>query len=303
MHDRRTFFRTSGLVLSTAALGLGATACSRTSSGGGAAGDGDLLERLRKAGKITVAFAGEAPYSFEDGGELTGATIALHREIFPALGIDEVEGVLTEWGSLIPGLNAKRFDAVSAGMSILPDRCSEVAFTDPEIQYTTAILTPKGNPEGLENLQSFEGKDLKLATMSGAIESDYCEQLGIDNMQVQSPQDGVDAVQGGRADAFALTGISLKYMVEKQGIDLDVTDPFVAEVDGVKQFGAGSTVLRPDEDSASLLEAYNEELGKIMGDTERFLGIVGDFGFTEAEIPPEEMTTEMLCKGDLSELQ
>lgn len=303
MHDRRTFFRTSGLVLSTAALGLGATACSRTSSGGGAAGDGDLLERLRKAGKITVAFAGEAPYSFEDGGELTGATIALHREIFPALGIDEVEGVLTEWGSLIPGLNAKRFDAVSAGMSILPDRCSEAAFTDPEIQYTTAILTPKGNPEGLENLQSFEGKDLKLATMSGAIESDYCEQLGIDNMQVQSPQDGVDAVQGGRADAFALTGISLKYMVEKQGIDLDVTDPFVAEVDGVKQFGAGSTVLRPDEDSASLLEAYNEELGKIMGDTERFLGIVGDFGFTEAEIPPEEMTTEMLCKGDLSELQ
>jgi polar amino acid transport system substrate-binding protein len=39
--------------------------------------------------------------------------------------------VLTEWGSLIPGLNAGRFDIITAGMYITPKRCKNVAFTDP----------------------------------------------------------------------------------------------------------------------------------------------------------------------------
>ena len=154
MQNRRSFIRKSGLVLSAAALG-GLAACSRTSTGGeggggeeGGGGGGDLLSQLQDAGTITVGFAGEAPYSFEDGGELMGATVALHREIFGELGIDNVEGKLTDWGSLIPGLNAGQFDAVSAGMSILPDRCAQAAFSEPEFQYTTALMVPEGNPEG-----------------------------------------------------------------------------------------------------------------------------------------------------------
>ena len=31
--------------------------------------------------------------------------------------------------------------------------------------------------------------------------------------------------------------------------------------------------------------------------------IVGEFGFGEQELPPEEMTAEILCSGDLSSLQ
>ncbi|NMA76536.1 MAG: transporter substrate-binding domain-containing protein, partial [Actinomycetales bacterium] len=140
MQNRRSFIRKSGLVLSAAALG-GLAACSQTSSGGGGGevgedGGGDLLSRLQEAGTITVGFAGEAPYSFDEDGELTGATVAMHREIFGELGIDNVEGKLTDWGSLIPGLNSGQFDAVSAGMSILPDRCAEAAFSEPEFQYT-----------------------------------------------------------------------------------------------------------------------------------------------------------------------
>ncbi|MDN5821254.1 MAG: transporter substrate-binding domain-containing protein, partial [Brachybacterium sp.] len=179
MQNRRSFIRGSGLVLSAAAMG-GLAACSRTSTGGGdsggsggsdGGGGGDLLSKLQDAGKITVGFAGEAPYSFEDGGELQGATVAMHREIFGELGIDTVEGKLTDWGSLIPGLNAGQFDAVSAGMSILPDRCAQAAFSEPEFQYTTALMVPTGNPEGLKDMQSFVDSGLTVATMSGAIES------------------------------------------------------------------------------------------------------------------------------------
>lgn len=305
MHDRRSFFRGSGLVLSAAALG-GLAACSRTDSGGGGNGDGGgsgggLLEQLREAGEITVGFAGEAPYSFEEDGELTGATVALHKEIFGELGIEKVTGVNTEWGSLIPGLNANRFDAISAGMSILPERCAEASFSEPEFQYTTALMVSNGNPEGLENMQSFVDSGLTVATMTGAIESDYAEALGLDSIQVGGPQDGVDAVNGGRADAFALTGISLHWMAENSNLDVEVTESFVAEIDGVKQYGAGSTVFRDGD--TDLLDAYNEVLADIVADKDRYLSIVGDFGFSEAELPGDNMTAELLCEGDLSLLQ
>ena len=119
--------------------------CSSTDSDS----DQPLLESLKQSGTITVGFAGEAPYSFEENGQLTGATVALHREIFKNLGIDDVEGVNTDFGALIPGLQANRFDAVSAGMSILPQRCEQAAFGDPEFNYTTALMVPSGNPANL----------------------------------------------------------------------------------------------------------------------------------------------------------
>jgi polar amino acid transport system substrate-binding protein len=295
--NRRTFLR--GGVLGASAVAL--AACSRTNTGGGGEEGEDLLTTLQDAGKITVGFAGEAPYSFEDGGELTGATVALHREIFGELGIDEVEGVTTEFGSLIPGLTANRFDAISAGMSILPERCEQAAFSEPEFQYTTALLVPKGNPEGLETLDDVVDKGLKIATMTGAIEGDYAKALDLDSTEVGKPQDGVDAVSGGRVDAFALTGISLNYKAETSNLDLEVTTPFVAEIDGVKQVGAGATVFRKED--TSLLDAYNEKLAAIVADKDRYLDIVGEFGFTEEELPTEDMTTEILCSGDLSSLQ
>src|SRR5690625_6208644 len=88
MQNRRKFIRNSGLVLSAAALGGGAACTSTDTGGGGGDGEGDLLSRLQEAGTITVGFAGEAPYSCEQGGERTGATAALHRERVGARSVD-----------------------------------------------------------------------------------------------------------------------------------------------------------------------------------------------------------------------
>ncbi|WP_265522609.1 transporter substrate-binding domain-containing protein [Oerskovia flava] len=276
-------------------------ACTSTEGETGGGGDGaSALEQLQESGTVTVGFAGEAPYSYEDSGELTGATVALHREIFGELGIETVEGVNTDFGSLIPGLTADRFDAISAGMSILPDRCSQAAFSEPEFMYTTAFLVPEGNPDGLTDMQSAEAAGVTLATMSGAIEGSYASDLGIENLEVGTPQDGLDAVVAGRADAFALTGISLNTLAEGTDAPIEVTESFVAEIDGVPQIGAGGTVFRTND--TELLEAYNEKLAEIVADEDRYLEIVGEFGFTAAERPVDGLTTEGLCEGNLDDL-
>ncbi|MEX6464557.1 ectoine/hydroxyectoine ABC transporter substrate-binding protein EhuB [Dietzia cinnamea] len=284
--------RSKGVAAAVVVAGLALTGCTSTNTDD----DSSLLQTLQERGSVTVGFAGEAPYSFMENGELTGATVALHREIFGNLGIETVEGVNADFGALIPGLQANRFDVVSAGMSILPERCEQAAFSEPEFNYTTALMVEEGNPMNLTDMQSVADSGARLATMTGAIESDYATELGIDSMQVATPQDGMDAVTSGRADVFALTGISLNWMKNNNpDAPVEVTQSFVAEINGVPQVGAGGTVFRTDD--KDLLDAYNEELAKITSDPEKYLSIVGEFGFTEEELPDPELTTADLCAG------
>ncbi|MCP2264649.1 transporter substrate-binding domain-containing protein [Promicromonospora thailandica] len=286
----------AGSALTLAAL----AACSSTAPDANGGSGTDKLQELQDDGSITVAFNGEEPYSFEDAGELTGATIALDREIFGELGVEGVEGVQTEWNSLIPGLTAGRYDAVSAGMSILPERCDQALFSEPQIMYTTSFLVPEGNPDNLTDMQSAKDAGVKLAVLSGAIEAGYANDLEIDKIEVGTAQDGLDAVTSGRADALALTAISLKTLEEKTDAPVEVTDSFVAEIDGVPQIGAGAEVFPKGQEA--LRDAYNEKLAEIVSDEERWLEVVGPFGFTAAERPVEGLTTEKLCEGDLESL-
>lgn len=293
--------RSKAALIGAAALAVSlVSACGASGSGSeGGEGAGGTLERAQAEGKIVLAVADERPYSWVENGEAKGATIAMHKEIFGNLGIDNIEVVEVDWNALIPGLNAERYDVVSAGMSILPDRCAEAAFSDPEIMYTTTLMVPEGNPQNLSDLDSVveAGDDVHLAVLAGGIEDGYADSLGITNVtKVDNAQDGMDVVANGRADAFAMTAISLNWMVENNpGSGVETTEAFQAVIDGEPDIGAGSTVFRKAD--TDLLEAYNEELAKITGDVDAYMDLVGEYGFTEENLPPASLTTEQLCAG------
>lgn len=286
----------AGAVSAAALLALTACGGGDDSENGEAEGDGEDV--------ITVAINGEEPYSYlNENGEQEGATIALAEEIFGEMGYTVEAELVPDWDSLIPGLGAGRYDAVSAGMSITPERCAEASFAEPEIMYTTALLVEEGNPYGVQDLNDVaeameSGEDITLATLSSGIEATYVDALGIDAEGVGSADDGMDMVTGGRADVFALTAISLSAMAgDTDGVE--VTEGFVHDMDGTLQYGAGSTVFPQDSD---MLEEYNGHLAELKESGE-LLEIIGEYGFTEAEIPPAELTAEALCEGDLESLQ
>lgn len=293
------FARTKKRLATTAALGAAAlltlTACGGAENGDEASG-GDTF---------TIGIAGEVPYSYlNDSGDAEGATVALAERIFGEEMGYEVEADLVDWDNLIPGLQAERFNAVSAGMSITPDRCAEAAFAEPEIMYTTSLVVEEGNPLGVQTLDDVQaamdgGEDITLSVLTAGIEANYATEMGLDYQGVGSADEGIEMVEGGRADVFAMTAISLKQMAEDNSA-VEVTDPFVQEIDGVKQYGAGSTVFRLDDDETR--EEYNTHLAELKESGE-LLEIIGEYGFTEAEIPPAAMSAEELCAGDLEALQ
>ncbi len=294
---RRDFFR-FGAVAGTAVIGGPAllTACSEVPQGG--SGEGGTLQRIREAGTIKVGIAGEVPYGYTDGGEVTGEAPEVAKAVFKAIGVDKVEATQVEFGQLIPALNAGQFDMVAAGMAILPERCENAAFSSVDYVTPTAFMVPKGNPQGVKNFEDVKAKGLTVAVLSGTIEQAVAKATGIADGNIQ-PYDGqpelFQALQDNRAYCGALTDISLRELLKNNpGVPFEVTDGFVPVLDGKEQIQAGGFVFRKGE--TDLVDAFNTELDKLheSGD---WLEIVTPFGFTEDNLPPDDVTTAKLCEG------
>lgn len=270
------------------------TACSDTSSGE----QGTTLAKAKEEGKIVVGFAGEKPYAYQDeNGNLTGEAVEIARTIFNDMGIEEMEGKLVKFGSLIPGLKAEKFDVITAGMYITPDRCEEVAFGEPEYSIGEALAVQKGNPKDLHSYEDIiNNPDATISVMNGAIEIDYLEALGIKEDQLNIVSDipsNISALESGRVDAITMTGPTLEAALETadaQNIER-VEDFEQPVIDGESVRGYGAAAFRTDD--KELLDAYNQELAKLKESGE-VLDIIQPFGFTEADLPGDK-TAEELC--------
>ncbi|HEX2430822.1 MAG TPA: ectoine/hydroxyectoine ABC transporter substrate-binding protein EhuB [Aestuariivirgaceae bacterium] len=254
------------------------------------------LERAKQDGFIRVGFANEAPFGFATPeGKLTGEAPEVAKAVLNAIGIPQVDGVLTEFGSLIPGLKAKRFDVIAAGMFITPKRCAEIAFSEPSYGIGQAMLVKAGNPKQIADYGSIvANQDLKLAVMAGAVETGYAKDAGVPQAQLVVLPDQsslLAAVQAGRADAAALTALSIADMAKK-GEGVESTKPF-GEVAGKSVKGHGGFGFRKDD--KELYQAFNEQLKKFIGSPEH-IALVEPFGFGKDYLPNKTM--EQLCKGE-----
>jgi len=254
------------------------------------------LERAKSQGFIRVGFANEAPFGYATpDGKLTGEAPEVAKAILAKIGIPQVDGVLTEFGSLIPGLKAGRFDIIAAGMFINPKRCAEIQFSEPSYGIGQAMLVKAGNPKGIKDYTSIkEGPDLKLAVMAGAVETGYAKDAGVPEAQLVVLPDQsslLAAVQSGRADAAALTALSIADMAKK-GEGVESTTPF-GEVAGKSVKGHGGFGFRKED--TELYEAFNSELKKFIG-TPEHIALVTPFGFGKDYLPNKTM--EQLCKGE-----
>ncbi len=77
---------------------------------------GTTLERIKKEKVVRVGFANVVPFGHTTPeGKLTGEAPEIARKVLAKMGIHNIEGVLIEFGSLIPALKAGRFYHVYAG--------------------------------------------------------------------------------------------------------------------------------------------------------------------------------------------
>ncbi|MFG3511767.1 MULTISPECIES: ectoine/hydroxyectoine ABC transporter substrate-binding protein EhuB [Streptomyces] len=282
----------AGAVSLGAAGALGAAGCSRVPDDGKVLG-GSLLETLRDQGSVKIGIASEPPFGYVgDDGQATGEAPAIAEVIFKRLGIDEVKPVPVDFGALIPGLKARQFDVVSAGMYINPIRCEQVLFADPDYLMLDSFIVRKGNPHGIRTYEDVKKKGLRLASGKAYAQIDYAKAAGIADVLVLPDQvAGIDAVAQGRVDAFAGTRITVKSAVEGSG-RVSATEPFQPVMDGKPAYGAGGFAFRLSE--KNFRDAFNKEVLKLKRDDyKELLEIVSPFGFGMADMT--DLTAKELC--------
>lgn len=289
--SRREFFRRSA-VLGAVTIGgpVLLSACTSTTSG-------NALEAARSSKKIKIGIANEAPYGFTDqSGKVTGEAPEVARAVFKAMGIDNVEASAVSFDQLIPALNARQYDLVAAGMNITPERCQNAAFSIADYSALTALLVPKGNPQQVAKFEDIAAKKVKVAVLSAAVEKGFAESGGVaeDQIVTLDTQDNMlRAVTDGRVYCAALTDISLKDLLKKNpGAAAEVTPGFTPSKNGQPVVSAGGFVFRKDDNS--LREAFNAELRRLHESGE-WVRVASPFGFSEANLPKPDVTTEKLC--------
>jgi len=263
--------------------------------------DETTLERAQREGVIRVGFANENPYAYAlPDGTLTGEAVEVARAVFTELGIEEMEGVLTEFGSLIPGLQAGRFDVITAGMYVNPDRCEQVLFADPEYKIGEALIVAEGNPLALDSYEAIAANpDVTVGTGAGYLEYDMLLDVGVSEDQIVTfPDDpsGFAGLQAGQIDVWTGTAPTLQSLLDREGDpNFELADPFTQPViDGSPTVNYGAAAFRFED--ADFQEAFNAELAELKESGE-LLNIIGEFEGFGPQALPGDVTAAELCEG------
>lgn len=272
-----------------AALGMAALA---VGSFAGSAIAQSLLERAESGEPIRIGFANEIPFAYPgDDGSPKGFVNVMTIAVLKNMGYEKIEPVQTEWGGLIPGLNANRFDIVTGGMNILASRCENIAFSEPIATVGDGFILAPGNPKNISDYESLKSADAIMVTGAGYSNIEAAKAAGVPEaniMQVPGPTEILAAVRAGRADAGAGTYFTMKQLADSSNGAVEASDPTAMPEESFNWAGIG--FRKADQD---FLDKFNAALKEYIG-SEAMMSAVAEYGYGEASLPGDQ-TTEWVC--------
>ena len=214
--------------------------------------------------KLKIATEGTyPPWSYKDAqGRLLGWDVEIAMALCEKMKV-ECEVVAQDWDGMIPGLTAKKFDAIVASMGMTEPRKQRVAFTDKYKDVVSRFVARKGtiketSPEGM--------KGKTIGVQRGSIQAPFLEK----NYGATSTIKVYDTTQGpeldlvaGRVDAIFGNMVTyyVGFLKQPDAKDFDYVGP---EYKG-GTFGEGAGIALRKEDT-ELLARFNKALAEIRAD-------------------------------------
>ncbi len=261
----------------------------------------NTLARIQAIGTVRVGYANEAPYGYLDSetGKITGEAPEIAQVILRKMGVKNVEPVVSEFGSLIPGLKAGRFDIIAAGMYITPERARQISFSNPTYAVGEAFLVAAGNPLSLHSFEDVaQHPQARLGVLGGSVEYGYAQQLGTPGERIVIFPDYLSALEGlktDRVDAVAATVLTAEDLLQKaQDASIERAEPFTDPIiDRQKVQGYGAFGFRQNDQA--FRQEFNRHLAEFLGSKEH-LELVRPFGFSEETLPGDVTAEEIISK-------
>ncbi|MFQ1064020.1 ectoine/hydroxyectoine ABC transporter substrate-binding protein EhuB [Bordetella trematum] len=262
----------------------------------------DTLDTIIKEKKVTIGVHNRQPWGFRaEDGQAAGFHPDLIRAAFARLGVNQVDFVITEFGALIPGLGAERFDMVASGIAITPERCKVVIFSEPDLAVGDSLIVKKGNPLNLHSYADIKANPkVRLTGGRGTLNSKNALDAGVAPSQLTYLGDAqamLSAILANRVDAATLSAASVAGLLQDpklQGVER--ATPFTGLVrNGVPSMMYTAIAFRADD--TRLRDAYNQELKALKAE-----GVVdalrNKYGFTDEDKVDDVVTTAKVCAGE-----
>lgn len=208
--------------------------------------------------EVRIATEGAyAPFNYvEPDGTLAGFEVDLARAICEELKI-ECTLVKQDWDGMIPGLLARKYDAIMASMSITEERKKRIDFSNK--YYNTPIrLTARKGGDIDGSLESLEGKKVGVQreTIHDRYATDVFEPAGVEVVRYGSADEANLDLVSGRVDARLDDTVSIAegLLKTEDGAEFEFVGPVLNDP---KWFGYGVGVgVRQGEEE--LKELFNK---------------------------------------------
>ena len=179
-------------------------------------GNSDTNTASGSAGKTTVTVATSPdfpPFESLDGSEVVGIEVDILQAITGKLGL-EMQLEQMDFESVIPGVQAGKFDIGMSGITITADRQKNCDFTQPYFMASQAIVvTPDSDITCKADL---EGKTVSVQT--GTTAEEYCMENGYEVLAFAANNDAAAALTSGKAAAWVVDNEVGVALAAQQGL-------------------------------------------------------------------------------------
>ena len=197
------------LILAVLMVAMSLTACGSKNK---------TVADLQKAGCLTIATSPDFP-PFEElksDGSVQGIEIDVMELICKELGV-ELKIEQMDFDSVLPGIQARKYDVGVSGISITEKRQKNVLFTDPYCLAAQAIVVTDGSD--ITCKADLDGK--KVSVQTGTTAESFCLENGYDVSPFAANSDAELALVTGKVDAWIIDDLTAAEMVKAYNAEND----------------------------------------------------------------------------------
>ena len=172
---------------------------------------GTTLASVQKKGRLSIATSPDFPpfESLTDSTTVEGIEIDILQLICDRLGV-ELEINQMDFDSVLPGVQAGKFDVGVSGITITEQRKKNVLFTDPYCLAAQAIVVTEDSP--IKSKADLEGK--KVSVQTGTTAESYTMENGYSVSSFSANSDAEAALTSGKVDAWVIDDLTAAEMVK-----------------------------------------------------------------------------------------
>jgi len=194
-------------------------------------------------------------------GELTGFDIDLGNALCAEIGI-ACEWVVQGWDGIIPGLLARKYDAIMSSMTINEQRREQVLFSEPYITPPSAWFAPSSSE--LADTTETTLADMTIGVQRGTLQDNYVTDMYGDVASINrysTADDMVLDMEAQRLDIVFLDfPVGQSTLLKSDNRDYKVVGEMITEPK--EYFGDGFGIAFRQRDEA-LAEQFNEALSTL----------------------------------------